>query len=73
MLIFTDDLMTFMTHRSLKLVLTILVVVTSLWLIAHLWANSTSLSLLGHISEHGTGDVTPENAGRYSTLGIQES
>lgn len=49
-------------QRSLKLVLTILVVVTGLWLIAHLLAISTSLSLLGYMSEHGPGGVTPEHA-----------
>ena len=57
-------------HRSLKLALTILVAITGLWLVTHLWANGTSLSLPGHISEHGPGGIIPEHAGKYSTLGI---
>jgi hypothetical protein len=63
--------MTFIIHRSIKLALTILVVIVGVWLIAHLSAISTSLSSSGHMSEHGPGGVTPEHAGRHSTLGIR--
>ena len=65
--------MTFIIHRSLKLALTILLVVAGLWLIAHLWASSTGLSLLGYMSEHGPSGVISEHAGKYSTVGILTS
>jgi hypothetical protein len=61
---------TFIIYRSLKLALTILVVVVGVWLIAHLSAISTSRFSSGGMSEHGPGGVIPEHAGRHSTLEI---
>lgn len=49
-------------QRSLKLALTILVVVVGLWLIAHLSAISTRLSSSGDMSKHGPGGVITEHA-----------